>query len=204
MADEPGNNEKNESEAQQAEEKQRQHQQEEAVAEAPDAELSDDEELADPETELLIEQAVEEALAQQRDSVLRAQAEVQNMRRRCEQDVERAHKYALEKFSGELLNVVDNLERALQSVPETQDETVKAIAEGVELTLKGFMETLTRFSVEQLDPHGVPFDPQMHEAMAMVPNPDVEPNTIIDVIQKGYTLNGRVLRPARVVVARGE
>lgn len=159
---------------------------------------------ADPETELLIQQAVEEALAHQKDTVIRAQAEVQNMRRRCEQDVERAHKFALEKFSGELLNVVDNLERALQAVPETPDDAVKAIAEGVELTLKGFLEALNRNAVAQLDPQGEPFDPQQHEAMAMVPNPNVEPNTIIDVIQKGYTLNGRVLRPARVVVAKGE
>jgi molecular chaperone GrpE len=135
--------------------------------------------------------------------VLRAQAEVQNMRRRCEQDVERAHKFALEKFSGEIINVVDNLERALQLVPEAPDETIKGMVEGLELTLKGFTETLGKFAVMQMDPQSEPFDPQLHEAIAMVPIPDAEPNTVIEVVQKGYTLNGRVLRPARVVVAKG-
>lgn len=170
------------------------------AAENPEASESD----LDPATELLIQEAVEDALARQKDTVMRAQAEVQNMRRRCEQDVERAHKYALEKFSAELLPVVDNLERALQSVPEEAGDVVKSLVEGVELTLKGFCETLVKFSIQQLEPVGEPFDPQLHEAMAMVPNPEVEPNTVIEVFQKGYTLNGRVLRPARVVVSKAE
>lgn len=149
-----------------------------------------------------IQQAVAAALAEQRESVLRAQAEVQNMRRRCESDVEKAHKFALEKFSGELLPVLDNLERALRAVPDSQREQVRGLYEGVELTLKGFAETLARFQIRQVNPVGEPFDPQLHQAIAQVPNPSVAPNSVLEVMQKGYTLNGRVLRAAMVVVSR--
>lgn len=156
----------------------------------------------DNEVGKLIEEAVAAALAQQQDSVLRAQAEVQNMRRRCEQDVEKAHKFALEKFSMELLSVMDNLERTLQAVADSGDEKVKPLYEGVELTLKGFMEIFNKFNIVQINPVGEPFDPQCHEAMTMVENNDVEPNTVLAVMQKGYTLNGRVIRPAMVMVSR--
>ncbi len=155
------------------------------------------------ETDELIQEAVAAALAEQHDMVLRAQAEVQNMRRRCEQDVEKAHKFALEKFGTELLPVMDNLERALQAVTNADDESVKALYEGVELTLKGFAETLIKNNIEQLDPQGEPFDPQQHEAMSIVENDDVEPNTVLTVVQKGYLLNGRVIRPAMVMVSKG-
>lgn len=137
------------------------------------------------ETDELIQEAVAAALAEQQDMVLRAQAEVQNMRRRCEQDVEKAHKFALEKFGAELLPVMDNLERALQAVTNADDESVKALYEGVELTLKGFSETLSKNNIEQLDPQGEPFDPQQHEAMSIVENDDVEANTVLTVVQKG-------------------
>ncbi len=140
-------------------------------------------------------------LADAKDQVLRAQADVQNARRRAEKDVENARKFALEKFSGDLLPVVDNLERALESI-DTEDDTLKPITEGVELTLKSFTDVLTKFSVEQINPVGEPFDPQVHEAVGMVPNPDVEPNTVLHVVQKGYTLNGRVIRAAMVMVAK--
>jgi molecular chaperone GrpE len=150
-----------------------------------------------------IEEAVAAALAEQRDNVLRAQAEVQNMRRRCEQDVEKAHKFALERFSSDLLGVVDNLERALAAVPAEQGEQVKALCEGVELTLKGFLEVLGKYQIQPIAPQGEPFDPQQHQAVASVPSPQVEPNTVIDVMQKGYLLNGRVIRPAMVVVSKG-
>ena len=149
-----------------------------------------------------IQEDVNAALAEQRDSVLRAQAEVQNMRRRAEADVEKAHKFALEKFSNELLPVVDNLERALGAVSDAQREQVKALCEGVELTLKGFLESLAKFNIKQINPHGEPFDPQLHQAIAQVPNPALAPNTVIDVMQKGYTLHGRVLRAAMVVVSK--
>jgi len=149
-----------------------------------------------------IDEAVAAALAEQQDSVLRAQAEVQNMRRRCEADVEKAHKYALEKFSIELLNVMDNMERALQAVADPKDEKVKGLCEGIELTIKEFVSVFNKFAIEQIDPQGEPFDPQAHQAMSLVENPDVEPNTVIAVVQKGYSLNGRVIRPAMVMVSK--
>lgn len=149
-----------------------------------------------------IQEAVAAALAEQQDMVLRAQAEVQNMRRRCEQDVEKAHKFALEKFCSSLLPVLDNMERALQAVTNVDDENIRALYEGVELTLKGFLETLGKFNIDQLDPEGEPFDPQLHEAMSTVENDNVEPNTVLTVVQKGYVLNGRVIRPAMVMVAK--
>jgi molecular chaperone GrpE len=149
-----------------------------------------------------IQEAVTAALAEQRDMVLRAQAEIQNMRRRCEADVEKAHKFALEKFSGELLTVVDNLERALNAVGDRSDEQVNALAEGVELTLKSFLEILSKFNVQQVNPVGEPFDPQVHQAITTIVNPNVEPNTVLEVMQKGYTLYGRVIRPAMVVVSK--
>lgn len=162
------------------------------------------EDCEDSETDAMIREAVEAALAEQRDSVLRAQAEVQNMRRRCEADVEKAHKFALEKFSTELLTVIDNLERALEAVGDAEGDSVKALKEGVELTLKGFLETCEKFSITPLNPEGEPFDPQQHQAMSMVPNPDVEPNTVVAVVQKGYLLNDRVIRPAMVMVSKAE
>ncbi len=156
-----------------------------------------------PELQERIAEAVAAALAEQRDTVLRARAEVQNMRNRCEADVEKAHKYALEKFSVALLPVMDNMERALQAVPDPEDERVKAICEGIQLTIREFSDILARFNIEVIDPQGQPFDPQFHEAMSMVENRDVEPNTVIAVMQKGYSLNGRVIRPAMVMVAKG-
>ena len=149
-----------------------------------------------------IDEAVESALAEQLDSVLRAKAEVQNMRRRCEADIEKAHKYALESFSNELLTVMDNLERAIEAVADPEEESVKGLCAGIELIVKEFLAVLNKFDIEQIDPQGEPFDPQLHQAMSMVENPDVEPNTIISVIQKGYSLNGRVIRPAMVMVSK--
>jgi molecular chaperone GrpE len=158
------------------------------------------------EQELLEEEQVSETeqLQQQvtdaNDNVLRIQAEMQNMRRRAERDVENAHKFALDKFSADLLPVVDNLERALSAI-NAEDDSQKAIAEGIELTLKSFLDVLVRFKIEAVDPAGQPFDANLHQAVSMVPNPDMEPNTVMDVFQKGYTLNGRLIRPAMVVVS---
>lgn len=154
------------------------------------------------------EPALDEVLAQlhedvadARDAALRAQADAQNVTRRAEQDVEKARKYALERFCSELLPVVDNLERALEATVG-DDEIVKPIAEGVELTLKSFQDALKKFNIEAVDPQGEPFDPQLHQAMSMVENGEVEPNTVIAVMQKGYTLNGRLVRPAMVMVSK--
>ncbi len=170
---------------------------------ADDSSLDEEQgvELA-PEVQTLIDEAVAAALSEQQDTVMRAHAEVQNMRRRAEADVEKAHKYALEKFSAELLNVMDNMERALQAVADPEEESVKALCEGIELTIKEFLTVLNKFAIEQIDPEGEPFDPQLHQAMSMLENPDVEPNTVITVVQKGYSLNGRVIRPAMVMVSK--
>ncbi|MCV6625719.1 MAG: nucleotide exchange factor GrpE [Cellvibrionaceae bacterium] len=146
-------------------------------------------------------EALNNELAQAKDQAIRAQAEAQNVRRRAEQDVEKAHKFGLEKFVGDMLTVVDNLERALGAM-DAEDEALKASREGIELTHKSLLDGLKRHKVEQIDPVGEPFDPEYHQAMTMVPNPEVEPNTVMDVFQKGYTLHGRLVRPAMVVVAK--
>ncbi|MBX2808384.1 MAG: nucleotide exchange factor GrpE [Cellvibrionaceae bacterium] len=143
--------------------------------------------------------ALEADIADLKEQVLRAQADAQNARRRAEQDVEKARKFALEKFVNELLPVADNLERAIAAGADS--EQAAPVLEGVELTLKSLQETLKKFHVAPVDPEGEPFDPQLHQAMSMVPNADVEPNTVLNVFQKGYTLNGRLVRPAMVVVA---
>ncbi|MEX2468253.1 MAG: nucleotide exchange factor GrpE [Pseudohongiellaceae bacterium] len=139
---------------------------------------------------------------QARNDLLRVKAEMQNLRRRTELDVEKAHRFALERFSAELLPVVDNLERAREAASDNEDPTVKAIHEGVELTLKSFTEVFRKFNIESIDPHGEPFDPQLHQAMSTRENAEAEPDTVLQVMQKGYTLNGRVLRPAMVMVAK--
>ena len=144
----------------------------------------------------------EEVASRANDDLLRVQAEMQNLRRRSEQDIEKAHKYSQEKFSTELLSVMDNLERALAAAANHEDDTVKAIYEGVDLTLKSFTDCFNRFHIEAVDPMGEPFDPQLHQAMTIIENAEVEPNTVIEVMQKGYTLHGRVIRPAMVVVSK--
>ena len=146
-----------------------------------------------------LEQSQDE-LAGAKDQMVRALADAQNARRRAEKDVSSARLYALESFSKDLLPVIDNLERAMDSAT-AGDEAVKAIAEGVELTLKSFKDVLKSHHVEQLNPLSEPFDPEFHQAISMVPNQEVEPNTVLDVVQKGYTLNGRLIRPAMVVVS---
>jgi len=140
-------------------------------------------------------------VADQKDSVVRAKAEVDNIRRRAAQDVEKARKFALEKFAGEMLTTVDNLERALQSI-DKDDENNKAITEGVELTLQGLITSLDKFGVKAINPQDQPFNPDLHQAMSMQEVPDVAPNTVIAVMQKGYELNGRLIRPAMVMVSK--
>lgn len=151
------------------------------------------------------EQALEAALEQLqngKDDLLRVQAEMQNLRRRTEQDIEKAHKYGQEKLSIELLAVMDNLERSQEAASSSEDEAIKAIREGVDLTLKGFADCFTKFNIEVVDPLGEPFDPQLHQAMSIQENTETEPNTVIAVMQKGYTLHGRVIRPAMVMVSK--
>lgn len=158
--------------------------------------------------ELTLEQALlrlseaEAVIAGHQTEVLRLHADVQNIRRRAEQDVEKAHKYGQEKLISELLTVIDNLERALQAAQNNGDEQSAALRQGVELTLKSFLDCLRKFNVEVLDPVGEPFDPQFHQAMGMAESATAEPDSVLAVMQKGYTLNARVLRPAMVMVAR--
>ena len=142
----------------------------------------------------------ETKVAQLQDQALRAKADVENMRRRAARDVENAHKYALERMTGELLPVLDSLEKAVESATLAKD--ADAIGEGLELSLKMFLSVLNKVGIVQLDPLGEPFDPQFHEAIAMVENPDGEPNSVMEVIQRGYSLNGRLVRAAKVVVVK--
>jgi len=146
-------------------------------------------------------QGLEEQLAAAQDQSLRMAADLQNVRRRAEQDVEKAHKFALEKFANDLLPVVDSLERGLE-MTSPDDEAIKAVRDGMELTLKLFLDTLKRHQLEPVDPHGAPFNPEHHQAMVMEESIHAEPNTVLKVFQKGYLLNGRLLRPAMVVVAK--
>jgi molecular chaperone GrpE len=142
-----------------------------------------------------------EQVENQKEDVIRAQAEVQNIRRRAELDVSKAHKFGQEKLITELLGLVDNLERAI-TASKADNATLENLLEGVEMSQTMLLDGLKKFNVEQVDPHGEPFNPELHEAMTAVPNPDMEPNTVMDVFQKGYTLNGRLIRPAMVVVSK--
>lgn len=141
------------------------------------------------------------AAQEEKDRALRIAAEMENLRRRSAQDVEKAHKFALEKFAGELLPVIDSLERALE-LADRDNETLKPMMEGVELTLRAMLTTVGKFGVEQVNPMGDAFDPNRHQAISMVENGNVAPNSVMAVMQKGYELNGRVIRPAMVMVAR--
>ena len=138
---------------------------------------------------------------QERERAIRAAAEMENLRRRAAMDVEKAHKFALEKFAGELLPVIDSLERALE-MSDRENEQLKPTLEGVELTLRSMLNAVGKFGVLPIDPQGEGFDPNRHQAMSMVENPNVAPNTVLAVMQKGYELNGRVIRPAMVMLAK--
>jgi molecular chaperone GrpE len=144
--------------------------------------------------------AAEQKAHENWEKSVRAQAEVDNMRRRTDREVTNAHRYALEKFSTALLPVVDSLEHALELATKHGDD---AMREGLELTMKVFVDTLEKNGVIQISPLGEVFNPQLHEAMTMQPVEGAQPNTISSVFQKGYLLNDRVIRPARVVVVKG-
>jgi molecular chaperone GrpE len=146
-----------------------------------------------------------DALTQQvvdlKDQMLRSMAEVENIKRRAAKDVENAHKFAVEKLINDLFPVLDSLEKAVETAEAT--EGAGPIAEGVALSLKLFVDTLAKSGVEQIDPLGEPFDPQKHEALTTIANPDAEPNSVMDVMAKGYMLNGRLVRAAKVIVVQG-
>ncbi|AIT09052.1 molecular chaperone GrpE [Candidatus Francisella endociliophora] len=135
-----------------------------------------------------------------KDEALRAKAEMENIRRRAEKEVSNARKFGIEKFAKELLPVVDSINEALKH--EVKLEEAVAMKEGIELTSKMLLDTLKKNGLEEIDPKGDKFDPNVHEAMAMVPNPGLEDNIVFDVFQKGYVLNGRVVRAAKVIVVK--
>lgn len=146
-------------------------------------------------------QQLEEQLAGAQDQALRVAADMQNVRRRAEQDIEKAHKFALEKFANDLLPIVDSLERGLE-LSAGAEEALKPMREGMQLTLKLFLDTLERYQLVAVDPLGEPFNPELHQAMAMEESIHAEPGSVLKVFQRGYQLNGRLLRPAMVVVSK--
>ncbi|MDC9777143.1 nucleotide exchange factor GrpE [Proteus mirabilis] len=148
-----------------------------------------------------LEKQLQQSQKMEREAMIRAQAEIENIRRRTQQDVEKAHKFALEKFSNELLPVLDNLERAL-SAADHENEQMKPMIEGLELTLKSFLDAVRKFGIEVVEEKNVAFNPEVHQAMTLIDSPEHEANHVVDVMQKGYTLNGRLLRPAMVVVSK--
>ncbi|WNN43365.1 MULTISPECIES: nucleotide exchange factor GrpE [Winslowiella] len=159
----------------------------------------------DPRDERIAQLEAELAISQGgvREAQLRAQAEIENIRRRTELDVEKAHKFALEKFANELLPVIDSLERALELADKANPE-LAAMIEGIELTLKSLLDAVRKYGVEVVGDINVPFNPEVHQAMSMMESEDVAPNHVLMVMQRGYTLNGRLLRPAMVAVAKAK
>ncbi|API86463.1 nucleotide exchange factor GrpE [Francisella uliginis] len=143
---------------------------------------------------------LEETCDAMKDEALRAKAEMENIRRRAEKEVSNARKFGVEKFVKELLPVTDSIDQALKH--EVKLEEAVAMKEGIELTAKMLIDILKNNGLEELDPKGEKFDPNIHEAMAMIPNPELEDNTVFEVFQKGYLLNGRVVRAAKVIVVK--
>lgn len=175
----------------------------EATAESAGSEESATAPLVEHDSLEYLQGEVEKALAKAEENwnhYLSAQAELQNLRKRTERELQNAHKFALEKFISELLPVKDSLEMGIAAAAETVD--VAKLQEGSELTLKMFAMTLEKFGVKEIDPLGDKFDPELHEAMAMQPSEQAVPNTVLQVIQKGYLLNNRLVRPAMVIVAQ--
>lgn len=148
-----------------------------------------------------LERELDLAKRNESEAMLRARAEIENNRRRVNQEIEKAHKFALEKFSNELLPVIDNLERALEATDKT-NPLLETTIEGLELTLKTFLGAIKRFGIEQINPENEALNPELHQAISVVDNPAHQSGHIINSIQKGYTLNGRLLRPAMVIVAK--
>ncbi|AFJ46064.1 nucleotide exchange factor GrpE [Shimwellia blattae] len=186
-------------EEQLSEEKQAMEQHEEVEVAAENANTVDprDERIANLEAQLA------EVQQHERDALLRAKAEMENLRRRTEQDVEKAHKFALEKFVNELLPVIDSLDRALE-VADKNNPDLAPMVEGIELTRKSMLDVVRKFGVEVVGEVNEPFNPDVHQAIAMVESDEVAPNHVLMVMQKGYTLNGRTIRAAMVSVAKAK
>ncbi|MBD3671312.1 MAG: nucleotide exchange factor GrpE [Gammaproteobacteria bacterium] len=181
---------------------------EEKVTSEPETEVQEAAEALEPEqsgadtdTAALLEEARNKA-DENWNMYMRGQAELENLRKRAEKDLENAHKYALEKFANELLPVKDSLELGLAAVEENQDEAVAKLKEGTELTLKMLSSAMEKFGIAEINPEGEAFNPEQHQAMTMQESAEAKPNTVLSVMQKGYSLNERVIRPALVVVAK--
>ena len=147
-------------------------------------------------------QAALTALADANDKMLRTRAEAENMRRRATLDIENAHKYSIEKLARELVHVVDSLEKGLEVATDSEQQQVAAMREGIELTYKLLLATLEKFHIHQVNPLGAIFDPKQHEVLTTQETSEAEPNTVLTVVQKGFVIHDRVLRPARVIVAK--
>ena len=188
------------------EQKQEQNEELEQDLQSQEVDVEEQKNMEDPLEEAIarvqeLEAQLAETAKKEQDLLLRTRAEIDNIRRRTEQDVEKAHKFALEKFAKNILNTIDNLERALATPANMEDESVKALFNGVELTLKELLATVARFGVEPVGVVGEVFNPDLHQAISMQPTDGFESNQITTVLQKGYLLNGRVIRPAMVMVA---
>ena len=188
------------------EQKQEQNEELEQDLQSQEVDVEEQNQAEDPLEEAIarvqeLEAQLAETVKKEQDLLLRTRAEIDNIRRRTEQDVEKAHKFALEKFAKDILNTIDNLERALATPKNTEEESVKALFDGVKLTLKELLATVARFGVEPVGAVGEAFNPDLHQAISMQPAEGFESNQITTVLQKGYLLNGRVIRPAMVMVA---
>ena len=188
------------------EQKQEKNEELEQDLQSQEVDVEEQKQVEDPLEEAIarvqeLEAQLAETAKKEQDLLLRTRAEIDNIRRRTEQDVEKAHKFALEKFAKDILNTIDNLERALATPANMEDESVKALFNGVELTLKELLATVARFGVEPVGVVGEIFNPDLHQAISMQPMEGFETNQITTVLQKGYLLNGRVIRPAMVMVA---
>ena len=188
------------------EQKQEKNEELEQDLQSQEVDVEEQKQVEDPLEEAIarvqeLEAQLAETAKKEQDLLLRTRAEIDNIRRRTEQDVEKAHKFALEKFAKDILNTIDNLERALATPANIEDESIKALFDGVELTLKELLATVARFGVEPVGVVGEVFNPDLHQAISMQPMEGFETNQITTVLQKGYLLNGRVIRPAMVMVA---
>ncbi|WP_066284182.1 MULTISPECIES: nucleotide exchange factor GrpE [Arsenophonus] len=152
---------------------------------------------------MALEKQLLESQKQEREALLRAKAEIENIRRRTDQDIEKTYKFALERFANELLPVIDNLERAIELIDKEKTESIPML-QGLELTLKSFLDTINKYGIKVINEKNIPFNPELHQAMKMIDSEEYEANQVIDIMQKGYTLNGRLLRPAMVIVSKNK
>ncbi len=169
---------------------------------AEETSLSQDTANTTEELQLMLEDARSKA-DEHWNQLLRSKAELENLQRRHERELENAHRFALERFASDILAVRDSMELGLEAT-NNEGADVDSLREGTKLTLKLLSDVMEKFKIAQIDPHGEPFNPEFHQAMSTQPRDDVPPNTVVAVVQKGYTLNGRLIRPAMVMVSQGE